>query len=239
MNPKIFGWQHLLYELFFIIFYISIIIIFVKLLKTEKAKNIFLKAIAGVLLALVLWNRILVALRDSDPFAFIPSTFCGLSSFILPFGIFFAKKDCYFFHFVCYLAFIGSLLNIIYPEFIGQASSIFYPLTISGLLHHSIAFITVILMVISNWFVPTIKKWYCFPLGMCCVMTYGLFVKEVFNLPYAMNIDSPLIEGTIFTWWFVGLLSVIFSIIVMIIFDYFRDWRYKLKSYKENKKNND
>lgn len=30
-------------------------------------------------------------------------------------------------------------------------------------------------------------------------MTYGLFVKEVFNLPYAMNIDSPLIEGTIFT----------------------------------------
>ena len=69
-------------------------------------------------------------------------------------------------------------------------------------------------------------------------MTYGLFVKEVFNLPYAMNIDSPLIEGTIFTWWFVGLLSVIFSIIVMIIFDYFRNWRYKLKSYKENKKNN-
>lgn len=47
MNPKVFGWQHLLYELFFIIFYISIIIIFVKLLKIEKSKKHFFESHCG------------------------------------------------------------------------------------------------------------------------------------------------------------------------------------------------
>lgn len=234
MNPQIFGWQHLVYLLIIAIIATVGIILFVKVAKTQKTKDIIIKILAAILFALVLWNRILLALKYNDIKSFIPNTFCGLTSLILPIGIFFCKKDGVFFHFICYLTFIGSLLTMFYPDFIDQAPSLFYPLTISGLLHHTFSLFIVVLMVIGKWITPTIKKWYCLPLGLCCVMTYGLFIIDAFGLD-AMNIHNPLIEGTIFSWWFVGILALILSYTIMCVFDYFLIWKKILKERKQTK----
>ena len=157
----------------------------------------------------------------------IPNSFCGLSSLLLSISVLVGKKDNWFFHFICYLGFIGGLITLIYPDFLGQNQSFLYPATISGLLHHTIMFYLVLIMIITKYFVPTLKKWYYLPLGLACVMTYGLFLLDAVGHTTAMNITTPLLEGTILTWWFTGIMVVALSVATMAIFDYFNIYRKK------------
>jgi hypothetical protein len=51
-------------------------------------------------------------------------------------------------------------------------------------------------------------------------MTYGVFLEDCVGLEEAMYINEPLIEGTIFTWYFVGALMMIITIAILATYEY-------------------
>lgn len=236
MAPEIFGWQHFTYLAVFIILAITSYILILKFVKDEKILNIIIKCVAGALLLAVCWNRICIVLKNNDPIYLIPDSICGTSSFILSISVLVSKRNAGVLHYISYAAFIGGLATIIYPDFIGQDISFFYPATISGLLHHTLMVYLVVLMLLTKWFVPTLKKWYYFPLGVCCVTTYGVFLLTALKINNPLNLTGPILEGTILTWWFVALVSMLVALTVMVTFDYFNVW--KKKKLNNNKVNN-
>lgn len=66
MNPQVFGWQHLTYLAVMIVLMIVGGVLIKLYAKSEKSKIITVKVIASVLLALILWNRIAIAVSDKD-----------------------------------------------------------------------------------------------------------------------------------------------------------------------------
>lgn len=218
--PKIFGIEHLLYVAIFFVIALATTILFKKFLKNESSIKVMIKVIAGLLLVWQIINRLSVCfMRNGGSLKMaLPNSFCSLSGIVLALAVLFGKKDSKIFNFIVYVAFIGGLLTIIYPDFVDQSNSIFYLPTISGLLYHTLMLWLSILLVMFKWFTPTLKKWYFLPLGLCCFMTYGLFLKDALGVG-AMYIGTPLISGTIFTWYFVGLLVLLLSYAIMLTFD--------------------
>ena len=223
--PKVYGWEHLTYLAVCVVLAVVSIFLIKKYVKSEKTLTLIVKILGGVLFACIAWNRISLSISHKNAMRLLPDTFCGISSLILSLTMMIGKRDNRVLHFICYLGFIGGLITVAYPDFIGQADSIFYSDTISGLLHHTVMLYSVIFMTITGYFVPTIKKWYVLPLGLCCVMTFGIFEISVLGFCDAMQIFSPLLPDTVFTWWFCGILLLVFSYIVMSLFEYFRVWK--------------
>ena len=225
--PKVYGWEHFTYLAVCAVIAAAAIFFVRKYAKTEKTLSIVTRAVGGALFACILWNRISLCIKNSNALTLIPDTFCGISSLILSLAMLIGKRNNIVFHFICYLGFVGGTLTLAYPDFIGQAASVFYPPTISGLLHHTVMVFAIILMLLTKYFVPTLKRWYVLPLGLCCVMTFGIFEITALGFNDAMQIFTPLLPDTIFTWWFCGALLLPFSYIVMLLFDYFLVWRKK------------
>jgi hypothetical protein len=57
-------------------------------------------------------------------------------------------------------------------------------------------------------------------------MTYGVFLMDCIGLEEAMYINETLIEGTIFTWYFVGFLIFVITAAVLVVYEYIKK-RYK------------
>ena len=131
--PKVFGWQHLTYLAVFIVIAIILTFFILKYAKAEKMLALIMKIIGGLLFICIVWNRTTLVMKYNGAWFLIPDTFCGISSLILSLALLIGKRNNFVFHFICYLGFIGGLIVLVYPDFIGQASSIFYPATISGL----------------------------------------------------------------------------------------------------------
>jgi hypothetical protein len=217
--PQIFGWQHIVYLLVCILVGAGTIVLIKLKVKEEKHIDYIVKGVGGVLLCLLVWNRILLAVHNGI-LGIIPNTFCGLTSLLFALAAIFLKRGNIAYHCLVYISIWGCLLTMIYPDFIGQAESIFYPLTISGLLHHSVSLYLSILMIVTGFFKPTLRKFYAFPIGLSLYMTYGVFLEDCVGLEEAMYINEPLIEGTIFTWYFVGVLMMIITIAILATYEY-------------------
>lgn len=216
--PQIFGWEHFVYlAVFIIISAVSLVAIKLKV-KNERTLGYIIKGVGGLLLALVVWNRFTIVLKYDEPdwLSLIPNSFCGLCSFTFGISALAFKKDNPVFHCLVYLALWGCTLTMVYPDFIGQAESVFYPPTISGLLHHSVSLYLAVLMILTGWFRPSIRKFYCFPIGLAFFMTYGIFLIDCIGIESAMYIGEPLISDTIFTWYFVGFLIMLITAAVLV-----------------------
>ena len=222
MNPEIFGWQHLTFLAVAIVLGVLSIVLIKIFCKSERALSIAIKVYSALLLVFILANRILIGVRDKSFVSFLPNTFCGIAS--LCFGIcgLCAKKDSGILHWIVYCAFLGGLLTMIYPDFIGQDKSIFFPLTITGLMHHTLAFFLSMLMFITGYIKPTIKRWHWLPLGLSLMMTYGQLLISLFGVGDAMYINEPLISGTIFSWYFTGLIFLALHLAFLLIMEWVR-----------------
>lgn len=239
MNPQIFGWQHLTFIAVLVTFGIASIILIKRYCKSEKALSIAIKAYSGLLLFFILFNRITICVANNSALYMIPQSFCGFTS--MAFGIIglIVKKDAKILHWIVYCGVLGGLLTMIYPDFIGQAPSMFYPATFSGLVHHTISFFLGVTMIATGFIRPSFKRWAWLPLGLCCMMTYGLFLIEGLGFPSAMYIGDPLIEGTIFTWYFTGFLFLLlyYSSLLIVYFIQKQKAKKKIEKVKElNKK---
>jgi hypothetical protein len=215
--PKIFGWQHMVYLAIFIALSVGSLVLIKLKVKSEKTIDLIVKGVGVLLLGLILWNRILLAIKNG-PLGIIPNTFCGLTRLLFALAAIFFKRDNLTFHFLVYMSIWGCTLTMIYPDFIGQADSIFYPLTISGLMHHSVSLYLSVLMIATGFFKPTIYKFHIFPIGLAFYMAYGVFLQDCLGL-HAMYISEPLIDGTIFTWYFVGLLICVITATILAVYD--------------------
>ena len=133
------------------------------------------------------------------------------------------KKDNFVYHSIGYLGLLGGAITLLYPDFIGQSTSVFYLPTISGLIHHTVMLFLVILLFVTKQFNPTIKKYHYLPLGLCVVMTFGLAIYELCYEKYglgAMEIGSEFIEGTGLTWIVVGLIFITLHAISLSILSF-------------------
>ncbi len=200
--PKVFGWEHLTFMSIYLLFGVALLIIAKKYIKEEKGQIIFIKSLAVATLICNILTRIGVGMTYGWV-TFFPSTVCSLTSFSLPLVVIFGKKNLNVYHGLWYIAIVGGIGSTLYPDYIGQNASIFFLPTICSLLHHAFIVLLSISMIMFNWFRPSIRKWYYFPLVFSCYITVGTFALHVLKIENAMSITVPLIEGTPINCWFI------------------------------------
>ena len=133
-----------------------------------------------------------------------------------------------------YVAFIGDLVTIAYPDFISQNISFFYGATMSGLLHHTTGLYLCILLPLVNWFTPTYKKWLNLVIGFLAYITFGTFLIHVLNLGSAFYINSPILNGTPLTVWVIAPVFAVGYAIYMIALELLRRRKKKAKQVSFN-----
>ena len=225
--PGVFGIEHILYLVICLLMMFTGWFIIAKYVKAEKTKTLIVKISAFALLCAILWNRISITIYNfknnedglRNLLYLIPLSFCGFSSLVNALATLFLKKDNKILHCISYLGLIGGVISIIYPDYL-EEQTFFDPRTLSGLLHHTIMIWVIITNMITGYFTPQAKKWYIYPLGLCLIMGYGLFFKEVTGLG-AMQIGSPLLSSApIFTsWYVVGVLTMFIHLAIIIGFE--------------------
>lgn len=220
MGLEVFGPVHWIYLA--ITLALSVVGLFCakKFAKTEKSQKIILKCVAGALLIWILINRLSQVFRYSQVRweQIIPDSFCGMSSLVLSLAVLIGKKDNVVYHFVWFLALIGAIITIAYPSFLNQGPTVFYLPTISGLLHHSLALVMVLLLLLFNQIYITYKKWYCSLFGFTTYFTVGAFQMAVFGFSDSFHIVEPMLSGTPLTAWVIAPIYIIgYSIVILSI----------------------
>jgi len=218
---KVYGIEHILYLLVTIIIFSVTIPLIKKKVTTEDKQNKLMKILGIILFLTVLSNRISLCIEDRSILTFFPSTYCGASSFALSIGLLLLKRDSKLFHCVCYVGFVGGILTLIYPDFLPQDDSLFYPPTITGLLHHTIIIYTVIVMVMTKYLQPSLKKWYLLPVGLNFYLFYGLVLITELNFSDAMYIFTPALPDSIFNWFVLGILVLSAHGLFLYLWEYF------------------
>ncbi|MBD5632260.1 MAG: hypothetical protein HDP34_03410 [Clostridia bacterium] len=201
MPPKVFGWQHLVYLAIFIAVSAGAIVAIKLKVKSEKTLDIIIKSLGGALLVLLVWNRIAICIHKNNWLMLLPDSFCGVSSLCMGICAIFCKRDALPFHYLVYIAVFGGAANDLFPYYLGQADYFMYPATISGMLHHSLSLDIGLIMLLTGYFKPCLKKLYAFPLGVCFTMVFGIFLVDALKFETAMYIYSPLVGPL--TWYMV------------------------------------
>ncbi len=209
MNPTICGTEHIVFLVIFVVISIISLILIAKYVKTEKTKTILIKSLAGLLLCAILCNRISLAVINNDWTRLIPNTFCGLDSLVLALALLIGKKNNEVLHFVVYIAFVGGLVTLIYPDFIESYPTIFHHVSLSGLIHHALSLYLCILVQMLGWFTPNYKKWKNLVIGFLAYITLGTFLIFVLGVNTAFYINHPIIDSTPLTVW---VLAPIFAV---------------------------
>lgn len=199
--PHVYGWQHLVYLAVFIAAFAGSLTAVKLKVRDEKIVDIIIKCLGGVLLVLIIWNRIAICQHKGSWWFLIPDSYCGLSSFGLAICALVCKRDSLPLHCFAYLSFYGGAIATFYPDFLGQNESFMYPATISGLLHHSLGFYIAVFMVATGFMKPSLKKFYAFPIGLCFIACYGIFLIDALKFETAMYIFKPLIPNSFLTWY--------------------------------------
>lgn len=194
-----------------------IVTIFVK---SEKSITLTMRIIGLILLVIIIFNRITRSIHFNFNFwRLIPDSYCGLTSLFMSIALISGKKDNFIFHFFIYVGVIGGTCAVIVPDFLDQNPSFFYPDTFSGLLHHTILLFAIVLCFTKHYFTPTLKKWFIPLIGESFIVGLGFFEVYVLKFENAYNLERPLVQGTILTWWFVSLLVLLAAYIVMFLYD--------------------
>lgn len=206
--PQVFGIEHIIYFAVTVSLSIAAWIIARKHTNSEKNGDILIKCAAAALLAAIIWNRLSICVVSGEFLRdLLPNTYCGASSLAFSIIALIGKRNCKALHCVAYVGAIGALLTIAYPDFIGQADSIFYCKTISGLAHHSLTLLLFGLMIATGYLKPTLKKWHILPIGLCVYVAYGLVLIQLLDTSEStMYLYAPILEGTFLDWLGIGVI---------------------------------
>ena len=211
MELKVFGGIHIIYLAITLVLSTLGLFFAKKYAKTEKSQKIILKCIAGMLLIWILINRLSQVFRYEQVRwnQIIPESFCGMTSLVLALAVLLGKRDNPVLHFTWFLALVGAVITLAYPTFINQGPSVFYLPTISGLLHHSLALVMVVALLLFNQINITYKKWYCSLFGFTAYFTVGAFQMSVFGFSDAFHIVEPMLPGTPLTAWVIAPIYIV------------------------------
>ncbi|MCL2540612.1 MAG: YwaF family protein [Firmicutes bacterium] len=212
---ELYDLQHILYIVISVVLTVAVLVLIKKFCKTDKSVKIAILAVAGVLLAVFVWNRISLAVIEGDALKLMPYSFCSMTTLLLALCTLFVKnKNHPVFHCIVYMAIIGPVLTLIFPSFIIGLDPI---RTYSGMLHHSVALLLAILLIMYRQFRPDWKKWWALALGLCAYVTFGLFQIRALGFSDSMEINRAFVDGT-FLWWYVvgpmvvvGVTAIVFT----------------------------
>lgn len=232
MDLNVFGSVHLIYLAITLPLSAGGLYLAKKYAKSEKSQKIVLKSIAAMLLIWILINRLSQVFRYSTVRweQIIPDSFCGMTSLVLALAVLFGKRDNNVYHFVWSLGLVGALITIFYPIFLDQGPSVFYLPTISGLLHHSFALVTVCALFLFDQIHVTYKKWYCTFFGFTAYLTVGAFEMHVFGFSDAFHIAEPMLDGTPLTAWFIAPIYAAAYGAILLAFELVRKYKSRAKA---------
>lgn len=232
MDLRVFGTVHWIYLGITVPLSVIVLLLAKKFAKTEKAQSIVLKSLGVLLLIWIIINRLSQVYRYSDVRweQIIPDSFCGMTSLVLSLAVLFGKKDNCVYHFTWALGLVGALITVFNPTFLSQGPSIFYLPTISGLLHHSLALVVVVALLIFNQIQITYKKWYCTFFGFTAYLTVGAFQMSVLGFPDSFHIAEPILSGTPLTAWVMAPIYAVGYGIVLLVIELFRKKKQKNES---------
>ena len=203
MDLRVFGTVHLIYLAITLPLSVIGLVLAKKYAKSEKAKSIVLKSLGGLLLIWILINRLSQVYRYDQVRweQIIPDSFCGMTSLVLALAVLFGKKDNAVYHFTWFLGLVGATITVLNPTFLSQGPTVFYLPTISGLLHHSVALVVVVALLMFGQIHITYQKWYCTFFGFTAYLTVGAFQMAVFGFQDSFHIAEPILSGTPLTAW--------------------------------------
>jgi len=220
MDLTVFGSVHWIYLGITVPLSCLALVLAKKFAKTEKAQKLFLKTLALLLLAWILINRLSQVYRYADVRweQLIPDSFCGMTSLVLALAVLFGKKDNAVYHFVWSLGLVGALITLLNPTFLDQGPTVFYLPTISGLLHHSLALVTIVALLVFHQIFITYKKWYCTFFGFTAYLTVGAFQISVLGLSDSFHIAEPILSQTPLTAWVMApMYAVGYGLLLLVI----------------------
>ena len=217
--PHVYGWEHLVYLAVFLIIAVGSLVYIYKKVKDERTVDIVVRCVGGVLLAAILANRISLIWFYSTPLALIPNTFCGVTSLVFGICTLFCKRGHLVYHYLVYAGFWGGAIATFYPNFVVQDVSFMYPPTITGLMHHTLSMYLAVLMVMTGFFKPELKRFYAYPIGFCLIMCYGILLVDAFHYTESMYIFAPLVPGTFLTWYVVGPALVLANLGLVVLYE--------------------
>lgn len=239
---KIFGWEHLTFiGIFVAAFAVSLIVVKLKV-KSEKAIDLTVKAFGGVLLALLLFNRIAISCHRETGWGLIPDSFCGVGSLGLAISCLFFKRGALPYHVFVYCMLFGGTIVVFYPDFIGQpfhgeATGFLYPATISGILHHAFAAYISVFLFVTGHFKPCVKKTYALPIALCFILVFGQFLIDTKIVETAMYIGKPLVPNTFLTWYVVEPALVAVAYGLSFLYEYLLKKKEQKKQATETENN--
>ena len=203
MAPQLFGIEHILYIVITTILGAGGLLLAKKFAKTEKAQRNVLKLLALLLFVAIVTNRLSQVFRYGGVrwYCIIPDSICGMTSLMLSIGVLFGKKDNGVVHFTWLLGLFGGISTVIYATFLDQDASFFYLPTISGLLHHSLAAMVAVAVLMFRYIEISYKQWHCTLFGFMGYVTVGAFLMNIFDLSDAMHLAEPLLDDTPLTIW--------------------------------------
>lgn len=105
--PKVFGWQHIVYLVIFVAAFAATLTVIKLKVKSERTLNIIIKSLGGLLLALIIFNRIAIAFHRHDAWGLVPDSFCGMTSLCLAICALVCKKDALPLPLSCIYRFLG------------------------------------------------------------------------------------------------------------------------------------
>lgn len=91
--------------------------------------------------------------------------------------------------------------------------------TLISYTYHGLMASLSMLCVAVKYSTPTLNKVPRVFVGLCVMVVYGIFSNQVFGYSNNMFLNSPLIDGTILTWWFVGIMFILIAFVVSIIYE--------------------
>ena len=237
MNPQRYGWQHLTYMAVITILSTVGLIIAKKFAKSEKAKTIVVKSLAGLLLIAIVVNRWSIVFKTNPPEGnwLLPDSLCGMNSAVLSLAVLIGKRDNPALHFIWLAGVAGGLIVTVYPDFLGQNQSFLYLPTISGLLHHSLSAVVAISLFLFDYIHLSFKRWYCPIWGFVCYLAMGAFFVTVMGYGDAYHMVNPILPNTILTIWFVAPLYLVVHNLAILVSELIR--KHKNKKVNTAEKN--
>ena len=220
--PKIFGIEHILFMLIMIIIGIITLIIAKKKITTDDSKRKFFMCLGFIGLFFILATRISVCfnLYNKNFWYLIPETFCGTNSLVLSLVLIFGKKNNIFFHILWLFTLLTCGLSFIYPTYIGQNESIFYPSTIFSLFHHAITLFNVIAILVLGYMEVSYKKAWVQLFYLIYALCMGHFMIYVLKFNDAFYLKEPLMAGLKF--WVMFPLYLVFASLVFALIELFK-----------------
>ena len=225
--PKVFGIEHLIYLAIVTIIGLIAIVLFKKYIKSDNAKRRLFLILGIIDLILIVICRIAVCinLQNKNFIYLIPETICGTTSLVLSLSLIFGKKDNIVLHAIWFVSLISMTISCIYPSYISQNESIFYPATIFGLLHHSMSLFITIALLVMNYIIPKYQKAWVQIFYFIYFILMGLFLIYVLKMPDAFYMKEAVLPNTILNFWFLSILLISLEIICFIVIELFRKKR--------------